>query len=494
MKKLIVTMGLLSALCAIPTMAQITNGITFDAPSAFYAGNAKMPAGHYRVTQPDADNNILLIEDSDRSHSVFVEYEVVSSDTPHTQSDVTFNKYGKAEFLSTVWIEGRQSEMHMLPSKIEQRAAKAATAEKHTLSAMFSAVTAVSWSQQMKSHYVKESDLIHRGGISVKTKLAKWERTVLLAASSALLLNALAFGAANNTRQLAAGEKVKVTGTILSRDGELIRVRDKRSGEVVVVNINDNTKIKREEHRVLFSRHNDMDVTAMLPGLTVRAEGIGNSKGQLDATTIAFTPDAFSVEVAQEQQVLANKAAAQEAQSTAHQGVTAANMAQASAAEAQGSADQASMVAQAAGDLAVSDAGAAAMLNQRMSELDDYKNEFEVDVFFARDSAVLDKTAVRDLANLADIAKSLNGYMIEIAGYSSNTLSPEVDQKLSEERAAAVAKYFLEVKGIPMRRILVPVGYGRKQPVASNSDPKGRELNRRVDVKILVNKGLQQGL
>lgn len=133
--KLIVPMGLLSVLCAIPTMAQITNSITFDAPSAFYAGNAKMPAGHYAVTQPDADADILLIEDSDGSHSVFVEYEVVSSDTPHSQSDVTFNKYGKAEFLSTVWIQGRKSAMQMLPSKIEQKVAGAATAEKHTLSA-----------------------------------------------------------------------------------------------------------------------------------------------------------------------------------------------------------------------------------------------------------------------------------------------------------------------------------------------------------------------
>jgi len=45
LKKLIVSLGLLSVLCAIPTMAQIANSVTFDAPSAFYAGNAKMPAG-----------------------------------------------------------------------------------------------------------------------------------------------------------------------------------------------------------------------------------------------------------------------------------------------------------------------------------------------------------------------------------------------------------------------------------------------------------------
>lgn len=335
----------------------------------------------------------------------------------------------------------------------------------------------------------------------MKSKPHNWKRNVLLCASAAIFLTALAFALTHKTVQLAAGENAKVRGTILSRDGDLMRVLDKRSGDIVVVNLTDDTKIERKENPVLFFRHTDMDVTAMVPGLTIEAEGQGNSKGQLDASKIVFTPDAFAIEVAQEQQVLANKAATKQAQSTATQGVAAANSAQraasqaeTSAAQAQDAADQASMVAQTAGDLAVGDAEAAAMLNHRVSELDDYKNEFEVDVFFARDSAVLDKTAIRDLANLADIAKSLNGYMIEIAGYSSNTLSPDVDRKVSEERAAAVAQYFLEVKGIPMRRILVPVGYGRKQPVAGNSDPQGRELNRRVDVKVLVNKGLEQGL
>jgi outer membrane protein OmpA-like peptidoglycan-associated protein len=99
---------------------------------------------------------------------------------------------------------------------------------------------------------------------------------------------------------------------------------------------------------------------------------------------------------------------------------------------------------------------------------------------------------MRDLDNLADIAKSLNGYMIEIAGYSSNTLNTEADRKLSEERAATVARYFRE-KNIPLRRILVPAGFGSTQPVASNRDPQGRELNRRVDIKVLVNKRQGQG-
>jgi hypothetical protein len=116
-------------------MAQIANRVKFDAPSAFYAGNAKMPAGSYSASQPNADDNLLLIEDANGSHSAFVEYVAASSDTPHAQSDVTFNKYGKLDFLSAIWVQGRNSEMQIVPSKLEQNTSKAAAAEKHSLSA-----------------------------------------------------------------------------------------------------------------------------------------------------------------------------------------------------------------------------------------------------------------------------------------------------------------------------------------------------------------------
>src|ERR1700734_2923017 len=149
----------------------------------------------------------------------------------------------------------------------------------------------------------------------MKPKIRKWKRNVLLCAGSALLLATVAFAAAHETRQLAAGEKATVTGPILSRDGDLIRILDKKSNNFVVVNINDNTKIERKQHHVVFFRHTDMDVTAMVPGLTIQAEGLGNSKGQLDSAKIVFNPDSFAVEIAQEQQVVANEEAAQKAQS-----------------------------------------------------------------------------------------------------------------------------------------------------------------------------------
>jgi hypothetical protein len=128
-KKLTVLMGLLSVLCAIPAMAQINPRVKFDAPAAFYAGDAKLPAGSYTVSVPNEEDNFLLIQSTDGSHSIIVEYEITSSNTPHAKSDITFNKYGETEFLSQVWIEGEESGRQVVPSKTEQDAAKGAVAE-----------------------------------------------------------------------------------------------------------------------------------------------------------------------------------------------------------------------------------------------------------------------------------------------------------------------------------------------------------------------------
>src|SRR5260370_7385410 len=80
--------------------------------------------------------------------------------------------------------------------------------------------------------------------------------------------------------------------------------------------------------------------------------------------------------------------------------------------------------------------------------------------------------------------------MIEIAGYASSTGTKSQNQQLSDARAEAVTHYLLEVKNVPMWRILVPAGYGALHPAATNTDAQGRAENRRVEVTVLVNKGL----
>jgi outer membrane protein OmpA-like peptidoglycan-associated protein len=303
----------------------------------------------------------------------------------------------------------------------------------------------------------------------------------------------LCYAASARTPQIKSDEKSKVSGTIVARSGDLVQVKDKKTGQLVVVSISDNTQIVRKKGKVEFFRHKDMDVTAMVPGLTIDAEGVGNAKGQLVASKITFIPDEFAIEVAEEQQIMANKAAAGQAQSTANQGVAAAGQAQTSANQAQSSADQAGNAAVAAGDVAVMDAAAIQIVNKRVSDLDDYKTVAEAGIYFPSDKATLDDAAKADLDVVAAATKGVDGYLIEIAGYASSTGTKQLNQKLSEDRAAAVANYLLQKGNIPLRRIVAPAGYGATHPAAANSDPQGRALNRRVDVKVLVNKGLAQG-
>ena len=305
--------------------------------------------------------------------------------------------------------------------------------------------------------------------------------------------------AATPTKKFEAGKKAKVTGTIVSRNGDLVTINIKKESTSAIVNITDNTKVEREKSFRL--RRADMDVTAMLPGLTISAEGVGNSTGQLDASKITFNPDTLAIEAAEEQQIEANKSAATNAQTTANQGVaaaghaqTSANQAPSSANQAQGTANQAGQLAAAAGVGAVMDANAISLVNQRVSDLGDYNTVVEAALFFESDQATLSADDKKTLDKLASDAMSTQNYMIEIAGYASSTGTKAQNQKLSDERSTAVADYLRNSANVPMRRILTPAGYGATHAAATNSDPEGRDINRRVDVKVLINKGLNEAL
>ena len=306
-----------------------------------------------------------------------------------------------------------------------------------------------------------------------------------------ILLASLGYASPSNAGQITADKKSTVKGTIKSRSGELINVKDSKTGTLVVVSLSESTKIIRKKGAFKF-RGSAMDVTAMVPGLGIEAEGVGNAKGQLAASKVTFSPDDFAIEVAEEQQIMANKAAAANAQSSANQGQAEAQGAQTSANNAQSSADQAQSSANQAGALGVMDAAAIGTVNKRVSDLGDYNIVAEAGIYYASDKSALDDAAKADLSKLADVALSTDGYLIEIAGYASSTGTKDQNQKLSEARAAAVTHYLLEVKNVPMRRIVVPAGYGALHPASTNADAQGRAENRRVDVKVLVNKGLNE--
>ena len=132
------------------------------------------------------------------------------------------------------------------------------------------------------------------------------------------------------------------------------------------------------------------------------------------------------------------------------------------------------------------------MVNHRVSDLGDYKTVAAAGIYFASDSAALDGAAKADLDTLAAALAGAPNYMIEVAGYASSTGTAQHNQKLSEQRAEAVVNYLRQKGNVPMRRFLLPAGYGASNPAAPNNDPQGRALNRRVDVKVIVNKGLSR--
>ena len=326
----------------------------------------------------------------------------------------------------------------------------------------------------------------------MKTSDRSFTRTTKTAL--AVLLAAMSFASAAYAQTFTAGEKGKVKGVIKSRNGDLVKVQDDKTGSMAVVKITDDTKIVRDKSRVSFHRHEDMDVTAMVPGLTINAEGVGNADDQLEASKITFSPDAFAIEVAQQQEINANRSAASNAQTTANQGVTAASAAQSSANQAQTTADAAGTLAKAAGAAAITNATDVQMVNKRVSDLDDYKTVAQAVIYYPTGQYILDDAAKADLDKLAALALQTDGYMIEVAGYASKTGTVDANQQLSEDRASAVANYLRNQGNIPLRRILAPAGFGATHPDATNSDPQGRALDRRVDVTLLINKGLASGM
>jgi hypothetical protein len=135
LSKLVVRMGLLSLLSVMPLAAQIANGVDFTTSFPFYAGNAKMPAGSYKITQSDMDESILQIQSNDGLHSALVEFMPTHSAQPHPHSDVTFHKYGGTEYLNWVWVEGQEYGMKVDPTKAETKAAANANVVERSLSA-----------------------------------------------------------------------------------------------------------------------------------------------------------------------------------------------------------------------------------------------------------------------------------------------------------------------------------------------------------------------
>ena len=132
--KLFIKMGLLSLLSVMPLAAQIDTGVDFTTSFPFYAGNTKLPAGNYRVSQPDMVGEMLRIQNIDEPQSAFVDFTPTQTLQPSRKSAVSFEKYGDTDYLDQVWIAGETYGIEVDPSKVEAAAAAGVNAAEHTSS------------------------------------------------------------------------------------------------------------------------------------------------------------------------------------------------------------------------------------------------------------------------------------------------------------------------------------------------------------------------
>ncbi len=131
--RVVLKMGLLSLLSVMPLAAQIDNGLTFTTSFPFYASNARMPAGTYRISQSDIDLSVLQIQSVNGAYSAFIEFIPTHAEQPHPQADVTFHKYGDTDYLNRIWVNGQRYGMKVDATKAETKTATSTSVVEHSV-------------------------------------------------------------------------------------------------------------------------------------------------------------------------------------------------------------------------------------------------------------------------------------------------------------------------------------------------------------------------
>jgi len=281
-----------------------------------------------------------------------------------------------------------------------------------------------------------------------------------------------------------AADKVKGKGVITLRSGNTLTVET--DDGTATVTLTADTKV---QHPIgLGARKKEVGQEVLIPGLKLKYEGTGD-QNQVTAEKINFDQDDLSI--AKVIQAGLNPTVQQQARNMeTYQANKEATDAEIAANQA---ANQAAIVA-AKQDIAANQASideVAQSTQKRFSELGDFVVKGEHTVYFATGDYSI---SGQDRNALADLSKNAlaypKGYVIQVAGFADSVGTASSNQVLSKERAQAVVAYLLQECSIPVGRIVAPGAMGETNPAASNETPSGRSENRRVEVKLLVNKGI----
>jgi outer membrane protein OmpA-like peptidoglycan-associated protein len=280
---------------------------------------------------------------------------------------------------------------------------------------------------------------------------------------------------------------MKVKGMIVKHDQSNIIVRDQSGSDLNV--IVGSAKIEEKKSNP-FRGSKKYAGTQLVRGLYVEVEGHGDSSGALVAEKIKLADDDLRVAQAVESTVVPVEGRLGEAEDRV-------TKTEQNAQRLSGQLEELSQVANLAkgGAAAAQETADVAVdgvnrTNDRISSLDDFEVKKSETVNFKVGSAVLSPDAKTMLDDIATQAKAEKGFVIEVRGFASSDGSENSNRVLSQRRAEAVMRYLAENHDIPLRRIILPFGYGEAMPVADNTSRDGRKQNRRCEVSILVSKGL----
>jgi outer membrane protein OmpA-like peptidoglycan-associated protein len=279
----------------------------------------------------------------------------------------------------------------------------------------------------------------------------------------------------------AAAQTAKAQGLVTGRSGDTMTVQTPDSSKVVVV-LTDDTQVAQIQG-IFKARRKQMSMAALIPGLQVQVEGSYNAQNQLVASSVKFKgndlEDAQTIQaglqpakeqIQQSQQELEQQKAALERQQQEMQEQ------QQQMAEAQAKIDANKAAIEAA--------------NKRFGQLDDYNIMDEVTVYFGNGKVALDPKYEPQLLQLAEKAKTITAYTIQVKGYASSVGSVSLNQQLSEDRANNVTQFLQQQGHIPLTNMLAPGAMGESRQVGSDKTAEGQAQNRRVVVRVLQNKGI----
>ena len=284
-----------------------------------------------------------------------------------------------------------------------------------------------------------------------------------------------------------AGDKAKVKGMITDRTGDTLIV--KSGGQTTTVVLTDDTTTKDDKGLFGLDKQHLSNVV-LIPGLKVDIDGSSDDAGRFVAKTI--TVDGDDLEAAEMIQSGLHPTAEQVAANVqtleTHSGQLASHGVQLAAQKEnietnqQGIAANKQQLEQNIKDIEEN--------SQRFTALSNYDVKGQATVKFNVGSSSISAADQEELNKLAQTATGLTGYIVEVMGYADSTGSAAMNTKLSEDRAKAVVTYLIQQGNVPIRHVVAPGAMGEYGAAAPNETKAGRAENRRVEIKVLVNKGI----